>query len=364
MAAGRAARAAAWISGNVLGDWAVQRGWFARAQTFLEEAGGNGPELGWVLILRSLSEPDPQVREGRLREAIAVGRRFGDPDLEYEALGHLGGLFVMTDRIEEGLVLLDEALAAACAGEMSEVTTVDKLFCGFFWACELVNDVPSKREARFAGTAVPNFFRRPYGPGWALVGDAGYNKDFITAQGMLDAFRDAELCATAPDQSFSGARPYDDAMADYQSTRDEHVLPMFEFTCQLATLEPPPPRAPASARGRTRQPGRNGWIRTRERRCDLTGRVLRRRECAPYPRRSGTRVDHVSRQRLITRTRSRVTPPGSALWGSAKPLGEAQSPARIPELQAELALGLCVRGTPHLGHHDRRRLTGHQPPQP
>ncbi|MGH9033580.1 MAG: NAD(P)/FAD-dependent oxidoreductase, partial [Acidimicrobiia bacterium] len=50
------------------------------------------------------------------------------------------------------------------------------------------------REARFAGTAVSNFFRKPYGPGWALVGDAGYNKDFITAQGIHDAFRDAELC--------------------------------------------------------------------------------------------------------------------------------------------------------------------------
>ena len=80
----------------------------------------------------------------------------------------------------------------------------------------------AKREARFAGTAVPNFFRRPYGPGWTLVGDAGYNRDFITAQGILDAFRDAELCAMALDQSFSGARPFDVAMAEYQSTRDEH----------------------------------------------------------------------------------------------------------------------------------------------
>ena len=53
----------------------------------------------------------------------------------------------------------------------------------------------AKREARFAGTAVANYFRRPYGPGWALVGDAGYNKDFITAQGITDAFRDAEQCA-------------------------------------------------------------------------------------------------------------------------------------------------------------------------
>jgi 2-polyprenyl-6-methoxyphenol hydroxylase-like FAD-dependent oxidoreductase len=97
------------------------------------------------------------------------------------------------------------------------------------------------REARFVGTVVRNFFRKPHGPGWALVGDAGYNRDFITAQGMHDAFRDAELCATALDQTFSGARSFDVAMADYQSTRDGQVLPMYEFTCQLATLQPPPP---------------------------------------------------------------------------------------------------------------------------
>jgi 2-polyprenyl-6-methoxyphenol hydroxylase-like FAD-dependent oxidoreductase len=99
----------------------------------------------------------------------------------------------------------------------------------------------AKREARFAGTAVKNYFRKPFGPGWALVGDAGYNKDFITAQGISDAFRDAELCSSALDASLSGARAFDAAMGEYQQTRDEHVMPMFEFTCQLATLEPPPP---------------------------------------------------------------------------------------------------------------------------
>jgi 2-polyprenyl-6-methoxyphenol hydroxylase-like FAD-dependent oxidoreductase len=97
------------------------------------------------------------------------------------------------------------------------------------------------REARFVGTAVPNYFRKPYGPGWALVGDAGYNKDFITAQGMHDAFRDAELCVAALDEWSSGARSFDVAMGHYQTTRDTQVLPMYEFTCQLATLEPPPP---------------------------------------------------------------------------------------------------------------------------
>ena len=99
----------------------------------------------------------------------------------------------------------------------------------------------ARREAPFAGAAVSNFFRKPYGPGWALVGDAGYNKDPITAQGISDAFGDAERCASALDHAFSGRRAFDEAMSEYQRDRDEHALPMYEFTCQLATLEPPPP---------------------------------------------------------------------------------------------------------------------------
>ena len=88
---------------------------------------------------------------------------------------------------------------------------------------------------------LPARLRRPHGPGWALVGDAGWWKDPLSTYGITDAFRDAERCATALDDAMSGARPFDEAMGEYQSTRDEHALPMFEFTCQLATLEPPPP---------------------------------------------------------------------------------------------------------------------------
>jgi 2-polyprenyl-6-methoxyphenol hydroxylase-like FAD-dependent oxidoreductase len=98
-----------------------------------------------------------------------------------------------------------------------------------------------KQEERITGGAIANFFRKPFGPGWALVGDAGYNKDSITAQGIQDAFRDSELLAGALDEALSGAAPYDQALGRYQATRDQHVLPMFEFTCQMATLEPPPP---------------------------------------------------------------------------------------------------------------------------
>ena len=99
----------------------------------------------------------------------------------------------------------------------------------------------ARREERFAGMAVPGYFRKPFGLGWTLVGDAGYNKDFITAQGIQDAFRDAELCVRALDEACSGRRPFEEAMADYQAARDEHVLPIYELTAEIASLEPPPP---------------------------------------------------------------------------------------------------------------------------
>jgi flavin-dependent dehydrogenase len=97
------------------------------------------------------------------------------------------------------------------------------------------------RQERFAGGSVRNFFHKPFGPGWALVGDAGYTKDPITAQGMSDAFRDAELCSRALEETWDGGRSFEDAMSAYQRARDAQVLPMYGFTTQLATLAPPPP---------------------------------------------------------------------------------------------------------------------------
>jgi 2-polyprenyl-6-methoxyphenol hydroxylase-like FAD-dependent oxidoreductase len=117
------------------------------------------------------------------------------------------------------------------------------------------------RVEGFQGGGVPNFFRVPFGPGWALVGDAGYVKDPITAQGISDAFRNAERCATALHQAFSGQRPYGEAMADYQRRRDEASVPIYEFTTQLATLEPPPPELQALLAATTRsQAAMDGFV--------------------------------------------------------------------------------------------------------
>lgn len=98
------------------------------------------------------------------------------------------------------------------------------------------------RAEKFRGSAdLSGFFRRPYGPGWALVGDAGYHKDPITAQGITDGFRDAELLADAIDDTFAGRLSTEDALAGYEHKRNEAVMPMYQLTCDLAKLQPPPP---------------------------------------------------------------------------------------------------------------------------
>lgn len=98
-----------------------------------------------------------------------------------------------------------------------------------------------KRESRIWGAGdLAGFFRKPYGPGWALVGDAGYHKHPITAMGITDAFLDSERLVGALDDTLSGRQTYDEAMSLYQKTRDEHALPMYELTSDFASLEAPP----------------------------------------------------------------------------------------------------------------------------
>lgn len=98
--------------------------------------------------------------------------------------------------------------------------------------------VNAKREERFYGIAdLPNFFRKPYGSGWALVGDASYHKDPLTGTGISDAFHDAELLSELLDQGFSGQKDLDTALIEYEQRRNERALPEYELTCSLAHLE-------------------------------------------------------------------------------------------------------------------------------
>jgi 2-polyprenyl-6-methoxyphenol hydroxylase-like FAD-dependent oxidoreductase len=82
----------------------------------------------------------------------------------------------------------------------------------------------------------PGVMRRPWGPGWALVGDAGYWKDPISAHGLTDALRDAELLARAVISAGDGCTALDAALRGYQETRDRLSFRLFDVTDALASF--------------------------------------------------------------------------------------------------------------------------------
>jgi flavin-dependent dehydrogenase len=95
-------------------------------------------------------------------------------------------------------------------------------------------DLAEEVAGNFAGVrlrpfgGMRGFLRQPFGRGWALVGDAGYFKDPVTAHGITDAFRDAELLSRAV---VSGSRG---TFADYQGLRDALSLPLMQVTDLIA----------------------------------------------------------------------------------------------------------------------------------
>jgi DNA-binding CsgD family transcriptional regulator len=172
LGAARVARMLAWLHTNLYGDTAVAGGWFERACGFLEEAGLDSVERGWIELIRATLNPDMLSREDGYRRALAIARQFGDLDLEFEALGWVGLVLVYGGRTGEGMPLLDQALAAVCAGEVEDLFVAEGVFCGMFWACEIAHDVPRAEQwmrmaddfaSRRSVTAVGAFCRAHYG---------------------------------------------------------------------------------------------------------------------------------------------------------------------------------------------------------
>jgi 2-polyprenyl-6-methoxyphenol hydroxylase-like FAD-dependent oxidoreductase len=98
----------------------------------------------------------------------------------------------------------------------------------------------ARPEERLMGTAdLRNFYRKPYGPGWVLIGDAGHHKDPVTGLGISDAFCHSELLMAAIDDGLGGRRPMEDRFAEYEVARNRDTTDRYQFTCDFARLEPP-----------------------------------------------------------------------------------------------------------------------------
>ena len=124
-----------------------------------------------------------------------------------------------------------------------------------------------QREERMLGaTQLPNFLRRPGGPGWALVGDAGCHKDPYSALGVCDAFRDAELLAEALGDVFAGRSLEAEALARYEQRRNEATLEDYRINLAQAALDPPTAEVlEQRASVRADQEAMNRWLLVGER---------------------------------------------------------------------------------------------------
>ncbi len=97
------------------------------------------------------------------------------------------------------------------------------------------------REERFRGASdLANFYRRSYGDGWALAGDAGHHKDPTTGLGMSEAFASAAMLAASVDAALVGGRPWEESLRDYEQCRDHETGSGFRLTLNSAALRPLP----------------------------------------------------------------------------------------------------------------------------
>ena len=145
-----AARAAAWLAREyaaAFGNVAAARGWLARAET-LAAASADPATIGWVALSRATLADAAEDQAAHARTALDIARAIGDGDLEVLALARLGLALVTGGVVDTGLATLDEAMAAATAGEARGVTTVVQLCCDFVLASELAGE--SERFARWS----------------------------------------------------------------------------------------------------------------------------------------------------------------------------------------------------------------------
>jgi DNA-binding CsgD family transcriptional regulator len=122
------------------GNFSVGLGWKERAASVLEGVGECAAH-GWLALLQAPFSRDPTEREQLAVSALAISRRFGDADLEIEALALLGEAFVVSGRVSEGMRMLDEAMAAVTAGRVRDHFAVGEIYCRLLSACEAALDV-------------------------------------------------------------------------------------------------------------------------------------------------------------------------------------------------------------------------------
>jgi DNA-binding CsgD family transcriptional regulator len=168
----QAAEVARWLAflyGAVHGNRAAASGWMAWAERLLEGL-EESVEHGRLALDRAPWTEDAAERERHAMAALEIARRFGDRDLEFSAQALLGHAYVLSGRVEEGMSLIDEAMAAVSGGEVASIDSIGEIYCRLLGACERATDVRRAEQwmaaaRRFVawGDFVPPTCRLHYG---------------------------------------------------------------------------------------------------------------------------------------------------------------------------------------------------------
>jgi ATP/maltotriose-dependent transcriptional regulator MalT len=135
-----AARVGVWVSHQYLlsGRTSAARGWLARAERAV--AGAECEGQGWVAIERARHAESFDECAEHTRRAMAIARKSGNADLETYSLSLLGLTEVNAGRLESGMQLLEEAMAAASAGRVRNVHTLAEAYCNLIMASTNAGD--------------------------------------------------------------------------------------------------------------------------------------------------------------------------------------------------------------------------------
>lgn len=165
----RAARIALWLAGEyeVAGNPAAATGWIARAERVLGALPGVAAQ-GWLALSRAARSPDPYEAEENARRALEVAQLHGDSDLEIRSLAGIGLALVRSGQVDDGIKHLDEAMAAATAGEGRALETVGETCCDLILALEVVGDF--QRFGQWTEVVMGFINRHAYGPLVAFCG--------------------------------------------------------------------------------------------------------------------------------------------------------------------------------------------------
>ena len=176
----------------------------SNAPRHLVAEAGECAEAGWVALSRALYTADPAVRAELVAEATRLARRFGDTDLEFDALAYTGLALVEEGRVTEGMRRLDEAAAAARGGEVASPVVTGEIYCKLLVACESTLDV--RRAEEWLPVTSP-LGDRPAVAWASAICRTHYGGILVVAGRWEEAERELEEALRLYDASYRALRP-------------------------------------------------------------------------------------------------------------------------------------------------------------